>query len=319
MILLFHIFIFLTSCLALAVVGKWLIDAIMEIAKFLGWREFVVAFFIMSFASSLPNLLVGITSALKGIPELSFGEVIGGNVFDLTVVIALGVLLSRGLSSDSRMVQRSALFTIFIAVLPLLLILDGNLGRIDGLLLILAFFLYMFYIFSKEERFTKVYDGVEDISPVKRFQKFFRSLIVVIPGIAVLLLASQGIVSSAVFFAQKLNAPLMLVGLLIVGVGNALPETYFSIISARKKQSWMILGNLMGSIIVPATLVLGIVALIHPVKTNFESAAIARIALVISAFFFLIFVRSDRKISKKEAIFLLAIYFIFISIEILVK
>lgn len=313
-----YIIIFLASCFLLIFSGKWLIAAITRVARFLGWREFVVAFFIMAFAGSIPNLFVGITSAIKKIPELSFGEVVGGNMVDLTLVLALATLFAKGIPAESRMVQASSFFTLATAILPLLLILDGNLGRIDGTILILTFIFYIYWLFSKGERFRKVYDGTPPSSIVKEFKVFLKDLGIIISGIILMLISAQGIVASATFFAENLNVPLALVGILLVGLGNCLPEAYFSIISAKKGQSWMILGDLMGAVIVPATLVLGIVALIYPIKiVDFSPFAIARIFLVISALFFLFFIRTDRKITKKEAVFLLAIYIAFLTVEIL--
>ncbi len=90
-----YVLIFLASCLLLAFSSRWLVKSLTRIAKFLGWREFVVAFVIMAFASSIPNLFVDITSALKKIPELAFGEIVGGNVIDLTLVIALAALFAK--------------------------------------------------------------------------------------------------------------------------------------------------------------------------------------------------------------------------------
>jgi len=315
----FYIFIFIVCCFLLYFAGNWVIEGLARIARFLGWREFVVAFFIMAFASSLPNLFVGISSALHKIPQLSFGDIVGGNLVDLTIVVALASLLAKGLPAGSRMVQASSIFTILIAILPLLLILDGKLGRGDGILLILVFFLYIFWLFSKKERFTKIYDGERE-SITKEIKGFFKGFGKIIFGIILLLLAAEGIVRAAAFFAQSLSLPLALVGILIVGLGNALPETYFSIVSAKKGESWMILGNLMGSVIVPATLVLGIVVLICPIEvSDFSSFAIARFFLIISALFFLFFVRTDRRITQKEALFLLLIYIVFVIIELLTK
>ncbi len=312
-----YILIFLASCVLLYFAGNWVIGGLMRIAKYLNWREFVVAFFVMAFAASLPNLFVGLSSVFHKIPQLSFGDIVGGNLVDLTIVVALAALVAKGLPAESRMVQTSSIFTILIAILPLLLILDGKLGRGDGILLILVFFLYIFWLFSKKERFAKVYDG-ETESITKEFKIFFKSFGKIIFGIILLLLAAEGIVRSAAFFAQSLNLPLALIGILIVGLGNALPETYFAVISAKKGQTWMILGNLMGSGIVPATLVLGIVALICPLEIiDFSPFAIARFFLIISALFFLFFVRTGRKITRKEALFLLLIYIAFVATEIL--
>jgi len=315
----FYIFIFLASFALLFWSGKLLVDALTRVARFLEWREFVVAFFVMAIAGSLPNLFVGISSALHKIPQLSFGEIVGGNVVDLTIVVALAALIAKGLPAESRMVQTSSIFTICIAILPLLLISDGVLGRGDGIFLILAFAFYTFWLFSKEERFKKVYDE-NKISTTKEFKVFIKNLGKVILGIIFLLVASEGIVKSAQFFAGSFNLPIAIIGILIVGLGNTLPEAYFAIASARKGQTWMILGNLMGAIMVPATLVVGIVALICPIEiVDFSPFAIGRLFLIISAIFFLLVVRSGQKITKKEALVLLGIYILFVTVEILMR
>ena len=314
----FWLFIFIISCLVLFWAGSRLVGALARIARYLGWREFVVAFFIMAFASSAPNLFVGINSAIHKIPELSFGEIVGGNLVDLTLAVGLAVLLGgAALQVKSKMVQTSTIFTTIIVILPQLLILDHHLGRIDGLILLLAFFVYIFWLFSKEERFKKTYNGDKSFLRPKQiwpFRVFLKDLAKTITTLILLLLASWLVVKSAQLFSEALNITLSLVGILIVGVGNALPETYFAIASARKGQTLMILGDLMGSVIVCVTLVLGIVALICPIEiTDFSPFAIARIFLIIAAVFFLVAVRTDRKITKKEALFLLLIYISFVA------
>lgn len=288
----------------------------MRISRYLNWREFVVAFFAVAFGASVPDLFVGISSALNKIPELSFGDVISGNVIDLTVAVSLAVFIGNAsIHADSKLVQRSALFTAAIAVLPLFLVLDGVLGRGDGLILILAFVFYSAWVFLRGERFHKLYDGEKRL----RIKDFFYDLGVLALSLVVMIFASQGIVKSAVYFGQLMKMPLILVGILIVGLGNALPEIYFAVVSARKEQNWMVLGDLMGSIISCATVVLGVTALIHPIKiVNLPSVAIARFFLIMSAAFFLVFTVSGKKISRKEATFLLIVYLFFILIEILV-
>lgn len=313
----FYISIFILSCLVLFWSGTWLVRALTGIARFLKWREFVVAFFVIALAATIPNLFVGINSALNKIPQLSFGDIIGGNLIDLTLAVALAVLIAKtSLPAESRLVQTSGLFTVAITLLPLVLILDGVLGRGDGLVLLGVFFFYLFWLFSKEERFKKIYEEKEK-EIIKSFRDFLKNLGKVILAIFLLLLAAEGVVRSATFFAESFNLTLPLIGILIVGLGNALPEIYFAIASAKRGETWMILGDLMGSIIVPATLVLGIVALIYPIKIlDFSPFAVGRFFLIIAAFFFLIIVRSGQKITKKEALILLAIYLLFVIVEI---
>lgn len=316
----FYIFIFIASCFIFFWAGSFLIGSLLKIARYLGWREFIVAF-IIAFAASAPNLLVGINSALRGIPELSFGDVVGGNIVDLTLAVALAVLVGKTiLPAESRLIQVSTIFTAITAVLPLILILDGTLGRGDGIILLLIFAFYIFWLFSKEERFKKIYDDDDGQEPIKEFKVFLKSLGRILLALFFLILASEGVIRSAVFFADSLGIALPIVGILIVGLGNALPEIYFSIVSAKKGETWMVLGNLMGAIIIPATLVLGIVALIQPIKIiDFSPFVVARAFLLISAIFFFIIIKSGQKVTKKEAIFLLGIYIAFVVSGILLK
>jgi len=315
-----HTFIFLACCVLLYFSGDWVVGGLIRTARFLGWKEFVVAFFVMAFAASLPNFFVGITSALKGIPELSFGDIAGNNLAALTLAVGLAALFAqKGIPADSRAIQTTSLFTLAAAILPLILIWDGELSRPDGGVLIAFFVVYIFWLFSKKERFSKIYDEEKNLIG-KDFKNFVRDIVKVLFGIFFLLIAAQGIVASAQFFAQAFNFPLVMVGVLITGLGSALPEIYFAIISARKGEGWMILGNLMGAVIVPATLVLGVIAIIHPIKiVDFSPFVIARIFLMISTLFFFFFVKTDRHLTKKEAFVLMGIYIVFILVEILTK
>ena len=318
--MIWYILLFTICCLAIFYSGKLVVESLAGIARFLNWREFVVAFFVIALAGTIPNLFVGISSALHNIPELSFGDIIGGNLFDLTVVVALAVLISNGLPAQSRVIQTTSVFMVVIAILPLLLIIDGTLSRGDGIVLILTFLFYVAWLFSKKERFTKIYEEEEKIPLIKEFKFFLKDIAKVILGLIILILAAEGIVRLAGFFAESFEVSLALVGILIVAVGNALPETYFALVLAKSGQNWMILGNLMGSIIIPSTLVLGIVALINPIEIhNFSPFAVGRIFLVIAVLFFFFSVRSDRKITKKEALFLLFLYVLFVAIQILTK
>jgi len=316
---LFYVLIFLVSCFAFYFSGELIVKSLIKIAKFLGWKEFVVSFLVMAFVGSLPNLFVGISSALHNIPQLSFGDVIGGNVVDLTLAIALAALFAKnGIPAKSKTVQDTLLFTIIAAVMPIFLIWDGVLSRFDGILLIAIFFIYIAWLFSKKERFSKTCD---DKAPIMQsFKGSFSGVLKIIGCLAIFAIASEGIVRSAKYFAVTFDWPIAMIGLFIVGLGNCAPEIFFAITAARKKMEWMVLGDLMGTIVAPATLVLGIVALINPIQiTDFSPFGVARIFLFISIIFFFIFIKNDGNISKKEAMILLFIYIAFILTEMFVR
>jgi cation:H+ antiporter len=111
---------------------------------------------------------------------------------------------------------------------------------------------------------------------------------------------------------------LTFIGALIVGFWTALPELSFCFQAAKKSQDWMIVGDVMGSVILTTTLVLGTVSLISPIKNlSFSQLLVARIFLLISAILFFVFVRTDKKITKKEGFFLIFLYFLFLFTQFL--
>ncbi len=316
---LIHSLIFLVSCFLFYISGELIVESLIKIAKFLGWKEFALSFIIMSIVASFPNLFVGIFSAINHIPELSFGDVIGGNVIDLTLSIALASLFSqKGIPAKSKTVHTTLFFTVIAAVMPLLLIHDGVLSRSDGIILIFLFFLYIFWLFSKKERFIKTCENKNTEESVKNFKASFFSVLKILLAIVLFIFASQGIVSSASYFAETFHWPILLIGLFIVGLGNCLPEIFFAV-NAAKKNTWLVLGDLMGAVVMPATLVIGIVAMICPIKiADMSSLTIARIFMFLSVFFFFFFIKNDNKITKKEATLLLFIYIFFIISEIFI-
>lgn len=296
--------------------SEWVIGGLMRLSKALKVREFVVGFCVMAAASSLPNLFVGITSATKGIPELSLGDVFGNNFVAMTLAVAVAILFApkKEIEAGGKTVQATAFFTMGAALLPVILIFDGTLSRGDGIVLLGAFFGYLLWLFYRQERFSRVYNhDTPKLTPLAKLKRSLKDILLVATGVAFLVAASIGIVMSASFFTVSLGVPLLLVGILVTGLGNALPEIYFAVASSRRGETQMIIGNLMGSVIFPATLVLGIVAIIHPISTeNFQFALSSRIFLFVAAGLFFIFTRTKEKINWVEGMILFALYVTFV-------
>ncbi|MBZ9569630.1 sodium:calcium antiporter [Patescibacteria group bacterium] len=312
-----YILIFITSCLILIRSGTWVVQALTRIAQFLKWREFIVTAVLMAFATSLPEIFIGISSALGKVPSLSFGTIIGSNIIALTLVIGIGTFLAKGLKFQGKVLQRSSFDASIITLLPLLLILDKRFSRMDGLILLLLFIFYFRQLLSQEERFTRILSNSfkEDRA---EFKIFLKNLGIFFGGVFVLLLSAEGIVFSASNLASALGLPLIIIGAFFIALGTSLPEITFGIRSITMGRKEMIIGDVIGSIVINSTLVLGLVALICPFEVaDLSPYLIGIVFTMVTALFFTIFSRTHEIISKKEAVFLFLIYIVFLLFQIL--
>ncbi len=310
------------SFAVLVFVGRWVINALVVIARYLGFKEFVVAFFTVSIGAVAPEFFIGVSAATQGIPEVSLGNVLGENLFLLTATIALTTFFTtRGLSIESKTVQGGIVFTTLVAILPLFLILDGELSRLDGLFLLICFALFVYWLFSKKERFMKLYEGESGHDESIDKRTFFRSIFIAVGGILAIVISADLLLGEVLVFSQEMGIPLTALGLFVIAIGTALPETYFAINLARHGNSWMMLGGIMGGIAMASTLVLGTVALIEPIvlsDVSISTLVLARIFLTIAAILLLVFVTTGHTISKQEGVALLAVYVSFLLAEIVV-
>ena len=311
----------LISLGAIIFIGRYVIYSLVVIARYFGFKEFVVAFFTVSVGAVIPEFFVGVTSALQGMPEVALGTVIGENLFLITVTIALASFFSaQGLVVDSKTVRGGVIFTVLVAILPLILILNGELSRMDGLFLLACFAFFIFWLFSKKERFIKVYE--EDTPEIESLTRrsAIKSMFIAVSGVLVIVISVDLLLTQALKFSTELGIPLAALGLFVIAIGTALPETYFAIDLARRGSSWMVLGGIMGGIAMASTLVLGTVALIEPIvltDLSLSSIILARIFLTIGAILLLVFVTTSHVITKIEGLALLAVYISFLLAEVL--
>ena len=317
--LIFYIFIFAVSCLALVRSGTLVVGSLTRIAQFLQWREFTVSFVLMAFATSAPELFVGVISALQSKPELSFGNIVGSNIINLTLVAAVSVYFAKGLKLDAAVARRSSIYTAVIALFPILLLLDGGISRSDAAVLFLVLASYFHVLSLEEQKFTKVFSEKFKVD-WPQFGFFLKDLGMFLAGLLVLLASAQGIVFTASYFAAAAGAPLATVGILIVALGTNLPEIAFGVKAIAMGHKEMVLGNLMGSVVANSTLALGLTFLISPLKIADFSPYLVGIAFTAgAALLFAVFSATGRKITQKEGLVLFALYLFFVAAELFLR
>ena len=152
----FHASIFIIACLVLARSGSLIVQALTRIARFLGWREFVVASLLMAFTTSLPESFVGISSAFHQKANLSFSNIIGSNIAVLTLIVGLSALTAKKLKFEGKALQRCSFYAPFITSLPLVLMMDSRISRIDGIILLLTAAIYFRWLIGHQWHFTKI-------------------------------------------------------------------------------------------------------------------------------------------------------------------
>ncbi len=313
----FSAVIFLASCFLVIFSSRAVIDALYRLTCRLGWKEFIVAFFAASIGAVLPELFIGTRAALAGVPELALGSIIGQNIILFTLSIAICTFILKEIVVESRTVRATATFALVSVILPFILLWDGTLDRVDGIILLCACFLYILWLFSKGDHF---------ILPKKLQRKaqnphssILKDVAIIFLGFLFIMLSAEGIIYAAENISLHLGISLAFFGLFVVSMGVALPETFFSVALATKGHSWMILGGILGAISLSSTLVLGIVSIIQPIEVvDFSSLRVAQFFLVSGGLFLLLFVRTSNKITKREAWFLLGVYLLFLLYEFVI-
>ena len=304
---------FLISLLVLVASASAMVLFIARIARFLRMSDFVVSFIIIGFSTSIPELFVGITSALAGNPSLSLGNIIGANISDLTLVVGIPILIAGGVRISTKTARHDVNYMMIIAAVPLLLMsLGDGLSRLDGVILIAVFIFYLYRMIGRHKE-VEVHGG-DDLSHgiVLTFIFFAVSMILV-------LISSHYVVKQATVLSVGLELPLIIMGLVLLGVGTSLPELSFNIRTVRQKHPEMALGNAIGSIVANSTLVLGIVAVIHPIEEAVSLYFTSWVFLLLVAFIFLAFLNSGSKMTWQEGTALILLYVFFLIIELYVK
>lgn len=307
-----NLILFLVSLSILINCTEYVIKYSLRLAKVFRFSEFIVSFFIIALISVLPEATVSIISAFGGEPELGFGTLLGSNVVDLTLVFGIVALFSsKGIKVKSKILNNSFYYLILL-LFPLILGFDGRFSRIDGLILVLSGLLCFIKIYVDSYKFHKKFN-------CPKGQPFLKSLTFLIISFAVLLLSAYFTMKFAVNFAYDVKMPAILIGLTILALGTCLPELIFSIKAVRKNRDSLALGDILGTVIADATIILGLVALISPFSHNLYSIYVTGTAMFLAGLLVTIFMKSGKSINKQEGMLLILFYILFIFVEFFIN
>jgi cation:H+ antiporter len=310
--LVFYLFLLLLFSFLLIKSANILVDSLRNLSRTAHLGKFALTSFILAFATSLPELFVGIAAALENRPNLSLGNVIGSNIADLSIVIGGTALVGGTMNVVGDFLQKDIFYTFLAGSLPLILLLDKTLSQVDGLILLVVYVWYVVTVLKLQKRKSFLNGIIRRLSE----RETEVQLTWLFVGIVLLIFSADMLVRMSYRLAAALNIPLLLIGLFIVAVGTSLPELSFGIEAIRKRQIAMIFGNLLGSVVANSSLVLGVTSLLSPIRiVVLQEYLLATIFFVVIFGVFYFFIRTKRRLERWEGGALFLLYLLFALVE----
>lgn len=293
--------------LGLVVLGAdWLVNGASSIARRAGISEFVIGLTIVGFGTSCPELVVSLTGAIEGNSDISVGNVVGSNIFNVLFILGLtAMVLPVGMTDKNRRIDIP--ITLGVTILLVILGITGSMSgpvisRWEGVLMLLVFSAYLFYCFKS--------DSKDEFSETQRATlSITKSIALTLTGLAGLIFGGDLFVDSATALSRQIGVSDKFIAVTILAGGTSLPELATSLVAAIKGKEQLALGNILGSNVFNAMLILGLSSVITPL--SFASMTIVDIiTLVLSAVLLLIWAYTGRKnrIDRREGAAMLLCY-----------
>jgi cation:H+ antiporter len=277
----------------------WIIDSAAKIARKFNLSELTIGLTIVALGTSLPEFVVTVTAAFRGMGDIALSNVIGSNIFNLGIILGTVALISP-IACSKTLIQRDGFFLFFLTLAVLIMMLDMRIGRLPGFLLIFVFVSYNFMIFFRGARIS-----IElNISKEKKAKAM--DFLKLGAGFAMIALGGHFMVEGARALAEIMGISQWIIGVTIVAAGTSLPELVTCLVAALKGKNEMLLGNLIGSDIFNFAGVLGLTCLLNPITVS-QSAIPSMLTLLGMIAIVLIFMRTGFKLGRVEGLTLIFI------------
>lgn len=303
-------YIMLVVGFALLIKGAdFFVDGSSSIAKKLKIPDIIIGLTIVAMGTSAPELVVSVTSAIGGSSDIAIGNVVGSNLLNILVILGLSAVIVP-ITVDGSMFKRDipVLLGTAAAVPVIVLLSDNMVGRIGGAVLIAFFAFYIFLTVRSALAYRKNNVDVDDSeSETIKSLPWWKSVLFTIGGAIVIIVGGDLSVDGAVAIAKQLGLSEAIIGLTIVALGTSLPELVTSVVAAKKGNSDIALGNIVGSNIFNILLILGTTAIIKPVPVPFASLIDLFILLGVTVYL-AISARTGKKLSRIEGASFLVLY-----------
>lgn len=290
----------------LAVGAELFIRGAVKVARRFGVSPFVIGLTLVGMGTSAPELVVNLSAAFKGTPELAVGNVVGSNIANVGLILGVAALV-RTLTAEMRLLKVETPLVVAVSIAAWVMGLDGDIGRWDAAILLVFFTAVMVYIaLSAKREPPAVKEEIGKSMP--KPERTWVSLLFLVVGLGGLVGGAQLMVDAAVHLAESWGMSKSLIGLTIVAVGTSLPELASSVAAAVRGQSDIAVGNVVGSNLFNLLLILGATAAVSPLPVDddvkwFDLPVMAGFAVLL-----LLVLVNGLKVYRWEGAILLASY-----------
>lgn len=241
-----------------------LTDGAVVVAEKMKMPQIVIGLTIVAMGTSMPEFCVSLVSALKGTTDLAVGNIVGSNIFNTLLIVGVSAWVAPMIILKST-VRKDIPFALFASIILFIMCLDGNISRLDAGILFVLFLVFMYVTLkgakTKDDDTTAKTDSIEDN---KKPMATWLSIVWIIVGLACLIGGSNLFVEGATKVAEHIGVSEAVIGLTIVAGGTSLPELATSVVSARKGNSGIAIGNVLGSNVFNILAILGVTGVITP-------------------------------------------------------
>ncbi len=293
--------------------ADFFVEGSSDIARLFKIPSVVIGLTIVAAGTSAPEAAVSITAGLAGSNDIALNNVIGSNVFNLLVVVGVCAAI-KVFAADEIIFKRDLPICIGLTALLTIFLFDGSLGLVDGIVLLV---LFVSYIAMTVVVALKGRDKNQPEEETKKQRKWYLSLLFIAGGLAGVIFGGDLVVDSASKIAVNLGMSEALVGLTIVAVGTSLPELVTSATAARKGDSGMALGNVVGSNIFNILLILGASSVLSPIGTNPNTMFDILFCLGVTIFTFVAIALCKKKVNRPVGIAMVLLYIAYMIFAIL--
>ena len=309
-------YLILIISLVLLVVGaNWLVDGAAAIARRYHLSEYIIGATIVGMGTSMPELVVSVISGIEGHPEIAIGNVVGSNIFNVFLILGITALMMP-IDYTRENIRRDMPINIAASILVMLLCALGirfrgeyGLGRIEGLIMLACFALYLWYSLKGEQGRQGDTSCGESGTNAGPYKSVVVCILAIIFGLSGLIFGGSMFVDAASSIAREWGVSEAVIGLTIVAGGTSLPELMSSIIAIIKKKGQMALGNIVGSNIFNLLFILGVSSLIQPLSMgqitfiDWGAMLLSAVMLMVAAITF-----KHHQLDRIDALIFLLIY-----------